>query len=376
MIFFIVILIPVIIRNIIQSDNTSLLINTFNIIICFLALFLVYKNCIYAGSILILYFAFLMNIASMVYYFYTKNDDGGILLRVMPNFILIIATVGFILGKRHQAVLSVITFVLFTFLAHQTEQGMLDGYFNQILMLAFICVSLYYFTGLLYNLLDLSIEKKRESELLADDLAKSLNEKNSLIKEIHHRVKNNLQIIISLISLQASYINENNYNEKYQTTMQRIKAIADIHEQLYESPDFVNLNFQDYLNKIYNNIKGNYPEYNVEMNMIVQKKFLDPEYSIPCGLIINELITNSYRHAFKKEKQGIIKIIFERKDEENVLLKYTDNGQGLLDDYNNAKNNSLGLKLIESLSNQLNGLVKFSNENVEGFFFEVIFPCE
>jgi PAS domain S-box-containing protein len=219
----------------------------------------------------------------------------------------------------------------------------------------------------LISLIDITDRKRAEGLLNT-----SLKEKELLLREIHHRVKNSLQIISSLLSLQASEFDDNLIIEKYKESENRIHTIALIHENLYQSTDISNIDFKNYLEILIDDIMYSYK---VDREMI--KTVLDLndyelgiETAIPVGLIINELVSNALKHAFKSGEKGEIKIVLEKYDD-TYTLTVQDNGIGLPDDIHPENTKSLGLMLVNALVTQLEGKMSFEVKN--GTSFKIIF---
>ncbi|MGC9517191.1 MAG: histidine kinase dimerization/phosphoacceptor domain -containing protein [Methanomicrobiales archaeon] len=193
------------------------------------------------------------------------------------------------------------------------------------------------------------------------DVIKSLNEKEVLLKEIHHRVKNNLQIISSLLNLQSNFIEDQEYLSVFRESQNRIKSMALIHEQLYQSRDLTHINFEEYMNDIVNHLIHAYAtdlrRINITKN--IENVSMGIETAIPCGLIINEIVSNALKHAFPHNKSGEIKIEFKSQDEE-YYLKISDNGIGLPPDFDINKSKSLGLKLVNILITQIDGTLEIN----------------
>ncbi|MBZ2166660.1 CHASE4 domain-containing protein [Methanobacterium spitsbergense] len=219
----------------------------------------------------------------------------------------------------------------------------------------------------LISLIDITDRKRAEGLLKT-----SLKEKELLLREIHHRVKNSLQIISSLLSLQASEFDDNLIIEKYKESENRIHTIALIHENLYQSTDISNIDFKNYLEILIDDIMYSYK---VDREMI--KTVLDLndyelgiETAIPVGLIINELVSNALKHAFKSGEKGEIKIVLEKYDD-TYTLTVQDNGIGLPDEIHPENSKSLGLMLVNALVTQLDGKMSFEVKN--GTAFKIIF---
>ncbi|HEY3249763.1 MAG TPA: PAS domain S-box protein, partial [Ignavibacteria bacterium] len=208
--------------------------------------------------------------------------------------------------------------------------------------------------------------------LQEEELKSALYEKEILLKEIHHRVKNNLQIISSLISLQSNNTSSAS-TDFLQQTQDRVRSMALIHEQLYTSANIRSIDFEKYIKQllsylfsVYQN-NGRSISYKVNTNKIE----LDPDTAIPMGLITNELVSNALKYAYKGKEKGKIEISIEPHDEINLKLTVKDDGIGLPEGFNLYNLNSLGLNLVEMLVNQLEG--KWEIINKHGAKFVIIF---
>lgn len=200
----------------------------------------------------------------------------------------------------------------------------------------------------------------------------SLREKEQLLKEIHHRVKNNMQIVSSLLNLQSDKISDPVFLSLIHESKNRIYSMALVHEMLYKSSNFSHIKLQEYINRLVKNINASFYRQECIVNfdiVIPENTGLEIDIMIPVGLILNELISNSYKYAFSEIKNALISIHMTIKDG-NFELLVKDNGKGFNDNFN-EDSNSLGLQLIKMLSEQLNGKCKFSNEN--GAKFELKF---
>jgi PAS domain S-box-containing protein len=210
----------------------------------------------------------------------------------------------------------------------------------------------------LISLIDITDRKRAEGLLKT-----SLKEKELLLREIHHRVKNSLQIISSLLSLQSSKLDDEKIIEEYKESENRIHTIALIHESLYQSTDISKIDFKDYVEILVEDIMHSF---NADTNLIktsieIGDFELGIETAIPLGLIINELISNSLKHAFR-HKKGEITIILE-KNEDLYTLTVKDNGIGLPDGFNFNNTQSLGFQLVNALVNQLDGELDVEIDN-------------
>jgi len=203
------------------------------------------------------------------------------------------------------------------------------------------------FRGIIIDISDL---KDAEVEIIA-----SLKEKEVLLQEIHHRVKNNMQIISSLLSLQANHTDSEEATEVLKESRGRVKSMAMIHEKLYHTHNLSQLNMEEYLNNLVRDILRSYSNVssNITANIDVDEIYLNIDTALPMGLIVNELVSNSIKHAFPNGN-GIITIKLKFTEEEYILT-VSDNGVGLPDDIDPFESSSLGLKLVISLSIQLDG---------------------
>ncbi len=205
---------------------------------------------------------------------------------------------------------------------------------------------------------DMSEQKEAESRVKA-----SLEEKEVLLKEIHHRVKNNLQIVSSLLQLQASYIKDPEALTIFEESRDRIKSMALIHEQLYQSNDLAQIDFPEYLRSLLNMVlsvnrnKGTH----VETKLHVEPVSLDLDTAIPVGLITNELVTNSLKYAFAGRNVGEISVRLTKSETGDFVLIVSDNGVGLPEKFNFDKATSLGLRLVRILTRQMRARLEVSN---------------
>lgn len=203
-------------------------------------------------------------------------------------------------------------------------------------------------------------EKKMKSE----ELKQSLKEKEVLLKEVHHRVKNNLQIISSILNLQTSFNNDPKVNEILKESQNRVKSMAYLHESLYQNKNFSFINFSDYLINLSKNLVHSYylSDSLVDLKLEVDDVQLNLDQAIPCGLMVNELLTNAIKYAFP-EKRSDARITI-RVSEKNGKVEITvgDNGVGLPKGFDVNKTNSLGLQLVSTLTEQLDGKLSVNND--------------
>lgn len=202
-------------------------------------------------------------------------------------------------------------------------------------------------------------EKKKSS----DEIVESLKEKEVMLKEIHHRVKNNLQIISSILNLQSSFVDDENTLEILQESRNRIRSMAIIHENLYRTEDFSSINFADYLVNLVTNLIASYRIQEViNLDSDVDEIDLILDQAIPCGLLVNELITNSLKYAWNKTEVGTIRMELKQSGS-RVTLIIADDGSGLPDNFEDMSSDTLGLQLVVTLVEQLDGELTVNVKN-------------
>ncbi len=210
---------------------------------------------------------------------------------------------------------------------------------------------------------EIKTRKKAEAKLTG-----LLNEREVLIKEVHHRVKNNFMVVSSLLNMQSNKMKEKKIQDAFKISLDRIRTMSLIHEKLYQSRDLSNINFADYINSLAMNL---YHSYNINPEKIQLKKevediTLDINKAIPCGLAINELVTNSLKYAFPPgwDKTGLISISLKKVNNDEIELVISDNGVGMSKDIDIEKCDSLGLRLVHILiREQLGGTVEIDKKN-------------
>ncbi|MEX0719712.1 MAG: PAS domain S-box protein [Balneolaceae bacterium] len=204
-----------------------------------------------------------------------------------------------------------------------------------------------------------------------EQVKKSLREKEILLAEIHHRVKNNLAVITGLLELQSFSAESASAIRILKDSQMRVNSIALVHEKLYQSEDFSEVAVEQYFKELTEVIHRTMvkEEFSVEINLDIQPVKLPITQAIPCGLLVNEILTNCYKHAFEGMKKGKIDILFFNK-EETLFLKVQDNGIGLPDQNGTSVHTSLGMTLIKTLAKQLDAEFNYRNENGAIFEFE------
>ncbi len=194
--------------------------------------------------------------------------------------------------------------------------------------------------------------------------AELLAEKDVLMKEIHHRVKNNLQVISGLLELQGNAVNDETAKDALMEGRNRVRSIALIHQSLYQFENLSSIELKQFLNDLCRQIESVYKKQNkIVMNIDVPVLYLDIDSAVPLGLIMNELLTNSFKYAFNNASAGEISLQIHALAEGRYELIYADNGPGLPADFDLARATTLGMQLISDLSRQIGGKVKYEYKN-------------
>ncbi|MDO5836162.1 MAG: histidine kinase dimerization/phosphoacceptor domain -containing protein [Methanobacterium sp.] len=217
-----------------------------------------------------------------------------------------------------------------------------------------------------------TVQDVTERKMVEEKLKKSLTEKEVLLKEIHHRVKNNLMVISSLLNLQSQYIKDKEALDIFRESQNRARSMALIHERLYQSPDLKRIDFGDYIQTLskdlFHSCITNLGR--VKMNLNVENLMVDINTTVPLGLIVNELVTNSMKHGFVGDTKGEINIEFHEEGDEFVLV-VSDTGVGFPDDIDFRNTSTLGLQLVNNLTTQIDGKIELNKD--KGTEFRITF---
>ncbi|MCT7960267.1 PAS domain S-box protein [Laspinema sp. D1] len=228
------------------------------------------------------------------------------------------------------------------------------------------------------SMYDITEQKKALGQLKA-----SLREKEVLLKEIHHRVKNNLQVISSLLNLQSRSLQDGETRTLFQDSQNRIQSIAFIHEKLYQSRDLAQVDFSQYIQTLCIHLFRSYgasPQ-RISLNLQIDDIFLSVDTAIPCGLIVNELVCNTLKHGFSPNGTGAIEITLHRTFQEQgddskqeFMMRVRDNGVGFPSEVDFRKTRSLGMQLINTLVKQLKGTIELDRSS--GTAFQIVFSAK
>lgn len=205
---------------------------------------------------------------------------------------------------------------------------------------------------------DITEKKSNEKEIF-----QSLKEKEVLLKEVHHRVKNNLQVISSILSLQSNHTHDEKILSILNESKDRVRSMAIIHENLYRTNNFSSINFSSYVKELAHNLVASY-QFNknvrISLDFDIHEVELNLDQAIPCGLVINEIITNSIKYAFSEKTEGTIFLAMQEQ-EGLIKIEVADNGTGFPENLDYLNSDSLGIQLIITLIEQLDGNIKMDN---------------
>jgi two-component sensor histidine kinase len=198
-----------------------------------------------------------------------------------------------------------------------------------------------------------------ERKRAMDQISESLREKEVLLKEIHHRVKNNLQIISSLLSLQSEYIKDDAMLKIFKESQHRVRSMALIHEKLYQSKNLAEINFAEYIRELTMQLVRSFglTTYGIAVQQDLENISLGIDQAIPCGIVVNELVTNALRYAFPGRQSGLIEVSLRSRPDNRIELSVKDNGVGMPPSIDLETADTLGLTLVRMLVDQLQGTV-------------------
>jgi two-component sensor histidine kinase len=231
-----------------------------------------------------------------------------------------------------------------------------------------------------------SFYTKQKNNRLLESKNKQIDEKNSvlqkladerewLLREIHHRVKNNLQIVMSLLNTQSHYLTDKAAMKAINSSQHRIHSMSLIHKKLYQSDNLVAIHMPTYIGELIEYFKISFDTgQRIRFITQIEDISLDIGQAVPLGLILNETITNSIKHAFPDGKEGLISIVMQLNDENHYKLIISDDGIGPDCDALSSVKDTLGMKLINGLISDIDGTLKISN--FDGYWIEIIFPCD
>jgi PAS domain S-box-containing protein len=221
----------------------------------------------------------------------------------------------------------------------------------------------------------LRVENDRRVEL-EDRLRASLREKEVMLDEIHHRVKNNLQVISSLLGLNANRVQEPEFREIVEDMRRRVQSLSLIHDRLYRSHDLAAVQAGDYFQDLVDGLVGSFAHNDTQISVAIEadEVNLPIDVAVPCALITNELITNSLKHAFADRSNGSIRLAMQRQNDGSIVLEIEDDGRGLLESVDLSEPDTLGLRIVKVLARQLGARLRVRRNGGTMFRIEIPAP--
>ncbi len=228
----------------------------------------------------------------------------------------------------------------------------------------FWCIQVSWITVLLGSTIEIcrqeSLRKHSDTELEIE-----LQQKRRLLKEVYYRITNNMQIISSMLKIQKDTTGNKEAKKLFMESDNRVISMALAHKNLYEADDFVNINFADYVGSILRHLFGTYANDSNSIELItnIEVDFVDVSIALPCGLIINELVSNSLKYAFPKGNKGEINISLQKDENDNYVLIVSDNGVGIPKNIDIRNTRTFGMQLVNILVDQLHSTVELDRKN-------------
>ena len=218
--------------------------------------------------------------------------------------------------------------------------------------------------------MDALVEGKRELKLAKESIERSLDEKNVLLREVHHRVKNNMAVITSLLDMQMIVIEDADFKQVLRECKQRVKAMALVHDKLYRTSDFSNISVRDYIEELINDLLLSFGQPHIKTSLNVSDLRLDLDTLIPLGLIVNEITSNSLKHAFGGVEDPGLSVDLHSEDG-RIMLEIADNGVGL-EEKRDILKKTLGMNIINALTGQIKGTIQM--DSTSGLKYSISFP--
>ena len=238
---------------------------------------------------------------------------------------------------------------------------------------AFLCILVA--AAILLNQFNIKRRSNEQLELANTQIRQTVAEKETLLKEIHHRVKNNLQLVSSLLDWQTEGISDPQIHKVVDEGRSRIRSMALMHEYLYKSESLAHVDVHKYLGDLADSLMRSYrPHTGIGIEKNITHAYFDADTVVPLGLITNELVSNAFKYAFADKANGTVWVMLERLNNEEFKLTVSDNGIGLPDNFDNMLHKSLGMQLVKTLVRQMKGTLQSYNN--KGAVFEVQFSAK
>ena len=227
----------------------------------------------------------------------------------------------------------------------------------------FWCLLISWTTILIISTFEISILESHRKKA-EDELEKQLLDKQRLLKEIYHRMKNHMQMIYSMLKMQKEYTDDELTRMALDASKDRVKSITLAHKKMSDEEEFIHIDFSGYVKNLINQLLNTQQvdEDRISVKMNIKFALMNINYAIPCGLIINELVSNSLKFAFPDEQKGEINVSLQTDDEDNYILSVSDNGIGFPGNIDFRNPGTFGLQLVNILVDQLNSIVELDRE--------------
>lgn len=298
-------------------------------------------------------------------------DGLWMIINILFTFMSVGKSWGVFIALVHGISLS--SFYFFTFnsqipMIHDLTNGQLFGVSINVFFCFMIVIYLSYQNITTNRFAQNNLNEAREKlQIQFDTINKQNEEMTMMLKEIHHRVKNNLQVITSLLRLQSRELENEEAISKFQETTNRVIAMSMIHEKMYQSEELSKINIEEYFNSLSRDLLNSYQvAFPIEIKIYCSIETLGMRPIVPLALIFNELLSNSLKYAFCESQEAKIDIKLQKMDQDNFVLTYQDNGTWKIP----TRQDSFGMELIEALTEQLEGTMSFSDTPVTKYLFE------
>lgn len=309
--------------------------------------------------------------------FFSVKKLVRILFAVLSLFMINIRAIAkakddFILFKKNEIIYLLTAEEKLHKIQTRNDAVMLYVFIGSLIILVLFIV-LFYNCFKLKKKINEQLEIKRQQLYEQNQVNKQMfAEKEWLLKEMHHRVKNNLQIVISLLNIQSAYLDNEDALMAIQNSQNRMQAMSIIHQKLYQSENLANINMHWYIYELIDYIKDCFNiKDEIHFILDIEKVYLDVSQAVPLGLIINEAINNAIKYAFPLKNKGNVLVILKNTGGDNYKLIIADNGVGIAENFDGVERNSLGMNLIMGLSDQIDGTFDIIND--DGLQIKIIF---
>lgn len=245
---------------------------------------------------------------------------------------------------------------------------------NSIFLFMLGTVMLYVTLRFIKEIYDRFEFQKNQVNTKDEYLNELLHEKNWLLQEIQHRVKNNLQIVMSLLNSQSNYLKDESALQAIRDCQNRVYSMSLIHQKIYQPGSFASVAMHVYINELVAHLQDSFGSTSILFSINADEIFLTTSQATPIGLIINEAVTNAIKYAFTDSPDGTIEITFRKMDEKRIEIKIVDNGSGLPHDFDMQNTGSLGMNLIKGLTEDIDGDLSIYNDH--GTVIKIFFSAE